>query len=94
MTRCHDHQCHARARCERWIKRHERAAGLRQASTLKPAWITHSDPCRHFHWHQPLHLDDLPLRGPAGWLIVAWLAGQRPLHVPIRAFNIWSALHD
>jgi hypothetical protein len=79
MTRCHDTQCHARHRCRRWLQREQRAAGIRQALTLKPAWIPHEHRCPRFIWHPAITPQDLMLhKGQAGWLITGWLQGFAP----------------
>lgn len=48
MKRCHDHQCGARHRCERWITRERAAPGAQHYSTLKAGWIPHADPCDRY----------------------------------------------
>jgi hypothetical protein len=93
-TRCHDAECTARTHCQRWLTRHDRAPGIRHAGTLKPAWIVHTARCQRFIWQPQISVNDLILRGPAGWLITGWLLGQRPLSVPISHLNTWSHIND
>lgn len=76
-TRCHDADCTARTRCQRWLTRHDRAPGIRHAGTLRPLWQIGSQLCSRGirrRWAD----DDLAAAGPAGWLILAWLRGTTP----------------
>lgn len=80
--RCHDHQCGSRHRCERWLQRgdarptqHPRP--VLHAMTLKHGSIPHEDPCAHIIRHR-MSPADLPLKGRAGWFVLAWYLGVAP----------------
>lgn len=81
---CHDEQCGARHRCERWLTKD--AAGMLHAMTLKEAWLPHEAACSHILRHR-MSMSELAEHGPAGWLVAGWLLGVKPE-------TVWFALLD
>lgn len=79
MKRCHDYQCGARHRCERWRTRNSAEPGTQHALTLKAAWLPHSARCGRYV--RATGVDVLLESGPAGWLVAAWLMGGLPADV-------------
>ena len=44
---CSDAQCEVREHCLRWQRRGATRSDLHHATTLRPTWQCHSDPCDH-----------------------------------------------